>query len=150
MVWRVSFGHAKPGLSQVKSTNVMTTNNSIHLINKYRCALLLMIIGAASGALAQDQELKEDNLLLGDMSSLSLEDLASSRGKQGFDTLQQMNENDQRAWLENNKLESGSTGNNVIETGALQGIEGISTVIQNTGNQVVIQESTLLNLTITP
>jgi hypothetical protein len=130
----------------------MTTNNSIRLINKYGCVLLSVIIGTASGTQAQtqDQQAKEDNLVLGDTSSLSLEDLASSRGKQGFDTLQQMNENDQRAWLENNKLESGSTGNNVIETGALEGIEGISTVIQNTGNQVVIQESTLLNLTITP
>src|SRR5688500_17750537 len=117
----------------------MTTNNSIRLINKYRCVLLSLIIGTASCTQAQDQEGNKDTLVLGDTSSLSIEDLASSRGKQGFDTLQQMNENDQRAWLENNKLESGSTGNNVIETGALQGIEGISTVIQNTGNQVVIQ-----------
>jgi hypothetical protein len=128
----------------------MTTNNSIRLTNKFRCVLLLLVIGTASGTQAQDQVVNEDNLVLGNTSSLSLEDLAGSRGKQGFDTLQQMNENDQRAWLENNKLESASTGNNVIETGALQGIEGISTVIQNTGNQVVIQESTLLNLTIAP
>lgn len=126
------------------------TTNSFRPVYKYRYLLPLVVLVAASLARAEDQQLPEDNLLLDGTSAVSMEDLASSRGKQGVDTLQQMNENDQRAWLENNKLDSGFTGNNVIESGALEGIEGISTVIQNTGNQVVIQESTLLNLTITP
>ncbi len=111
----------------------------------------LLLFSISGGVYAEtDQAPINDSLVLKETTSLSTEDLASSRGRQGFDTLQQMNENDQRAWLEDNKLESGLTGNNVIENGALEGIEGISTVIQNTGNQVVIQESTLLNLTISP
>jgi hypothetical protein len=126
------------------------TKNSLHSIHKYRHLLPLVAVVIGTMAHAEDQRVSEDSLMLDGISSVSLEDLASSRGKQGLDTLQQMNENDQRAWLENNKLDSGMTGNNVIESGALEGIEGISTVIQNTGNQVVIQESTLLNLTITP
>jgi hypothetical protein len=114
--------------------------------------LFLLASCAANSSLAQlnDQVLIEESLMLEDGSAVSADVLAGTRGKQGFDTLQQLNQNDQRAWLGDNQLDSGSTGSNVIEAGALQGIEGISTVIQNTGNQVVIQESTLLNLTVTP
>lgn len=128
----------------------MSNKNSLHHIGKLPHVLFVMALGVSTGSLAQDLDIAEDSLVLEQSSSLSIEELAGSRGRQGVDTLQQMNENDQRAWLENNRLNADSTGNNVIETGALQGIEGISTVIQNTGNQVVIQESTLLNLTITP
>lgn len=128
----------------------MNKKNSLHHAYKCRHILLAMALGTVTITQAQDLHITEGNLVLENSSSLSTEELAGSRGRQGVDTLQQMNENDQRAWLENNRLDADSTGNNVIESGALQGIEGISTVIQNTGNQVVIQESTLLNLTITP
>lgn len=120
--------------------------------NTIRSPLCLLLLLAFSAAHAQsgDHVAIEETILLNDSGAVSSEVLANTRGKQGFDTLQQLNDNDQRAWLEDNELDSELTGNNVIENGALQGIEGISTIIQNTGNQVVIQESTLLNLTVTP
>lgn len=126
----------------------MTTRD----IARAASAATLTLLCAAVGVQADEKGLKpiENSLVLDSAAAISASELSSSRGRQGFDTLQQMNQNDQRAWLEQNKLESGVTGDNVIESGALQDIEGIATVIQNTGNQVLIQESTLLNLTIAP
>lgn len=39
-----------------------------------------------------------------------------------------------------------TTGNNVITEGSLAGASGFSTVIQNSGNNVLIQNSTIINL----
>ena len=82
--------------------------------------------------------------------TVSSEDLAESKAKQGGGTLLQVNDNTQTSLLERNQLQSNLTGNNIIHSQALQGVEGIATIIQNTGNQVIIQGSTLLNLSITP
>ncbi|GAB7219506.1 carbon storage regulator [Vibrio comitans] len=40
------------------------------------------------------------------------------------------------------------SGNNVLAAGALSDSSGISSVIQNTGNNVLIQNSTVVNLSI--
>ena len=145
-------GYAKFSLTSLQSDDVMNTQRFPHIFKTIWRLVILLVLGATSFAQAQMDEpsVTTDSVIFENISSVSTEVLENSRGKQGLDTLQQMNKNDQRAWLENNRLNSGLTGNNVIEDGALQGIEGISTIIQNTGNQVVIQESTLLNLTITP
>lgn len=51
-------------------------------------------------------------------------------------------------------LSSGNTaintvnGNNILSSGAFADSSGISNVIQNTGNNVLIQNSTVVNLTI--
>lgn len=39
-----------------------------------------------------------------------------------------------------------TTGNNLITEGSLAGASGFSTVIQNSGNNVLIQNSTIINL----
>jgi hypothetical protein len=39
-----------------------------------------------------------------------------------------------------------STGSNVITEGSLAGASGVSTVVQNSGNNVLIQNSTIINL----
>ncbi|MBA2352777.1 MAG: hypothetical protein M3Q32_12685 [Pseudomonadota bacterium] len=51
------------------------------------------------------------------------------------------------AELGDNVLVSGSTGSNVISGNAFSHAGGISTVIQNSGNQVIIQSSMIVNLT---
>jgi len=40
-----------------------------------------------------------------------------------------------------------NTGSNLIGSGAFNGMAGIGTVIQNTGNNVLIQDSTIMNVT---
>ncbi len=39
-------------------------------------------------------------------------------------------------------------GNNILSPGAFAGSSGVSSVIQNTGNNVVIQSATVVNLTL--
>lgn len=55
---------------------------------------------------------------------------------------------DLSAEMSGNTLIAGTNGANSIGAGALSGVSGIATVVQNTGNQVIIQSSTILNVTL--
>lgn len=57
-----------------------------------------------------------------------------------------VNEQKLKATLTDNSASNLNTGNNIITDGALAGINGIPMVIQNSGNNVIIQNSTILNL----
>ena len=48
--------------------------------------------------------------------------------------------------VENNTAENVSTGSNAISDGAFAGSAGINTVIQNTGNNVLIQNGMVVNI----
>lgn len=52
------------------------------------------------------------------------------------------------AKLFNNAATGNVTGHNTISGGAFAGASGLPTVIQNSGNNVIIQNGTVLNLTI--
>lgn len=77
----------------------------------------------------------------------SLDELAEARGTEGVDitTLNTMNV---KATLTNNTATNNVTGTNIIDTSAFTGASGMFSVIQNTGNNVVIQDSTIVNVTI--
>ncbi|ABM61518.1 hypothetical protein [Halorhodospira halophila] len=49
-----------------------------------------------------------------------------------------------------NVVESSPSGMNVIHDGALRDNHGLTTVIQNSGHHVIIQEATNINVTVTP
>lgn len=72
--------------------------------------------------------------------------LAEARG--GRLELPQANGNAATGTVSGNTLNSGTTGFNAVVQGSFDGVRGIATVIQNTGNQVVIQNSVILNLQI--
>ena len=59
---------------------------------------------------------------------------------------QSVSENNLNALLEGNSASDLSTGNNSIADGAFSGSTGLPMVIQNSGNNVIIQNSTILNL----
>jgi hypothetical protein len=50
------------------------------------------------------------------------------------------------AQLYDNKVISSVTGNNTVTQDAFAGAQGFATVIQNSGNNVIIQNATILNL----
>ncbi len=56
------------------------------------------------------------------------------------------NINDARARVTNTSLTNASTGNNTITEGSLSNNSGLPVVVQNSGNGVVIQNTTILNL----
>ena len=82
-------------------------------------------------------------------SALSEQQLNDASGRQGVSLQWQMNNSNQNANVSDNVL-SGHvvTGNNVINGGAFQHMNGVATVIQNSGNQVVIQDTTQINVLI--
>ena len=59
-----------------------------------------------------------------------------------------INANMLNAKLFNNSATDNVTGNNAIAGGAFAGASGLATVIQNSGNNVIIQNGTVLNLTV--
>ena len=89
--------------------------------------------------------------------AVATQELEDLRGRQDLrididdiEVLWQQNKGEQTAGLHGNELNGGVTGNNSIAADAMNGMTGIATVIQNTGNQVIIQDTTMVNITIRP
>ena len=103
-------------------------------------ALMLLVMGLAGGVCAEEWM---------DLAPMSADQLAGASGRQGIPMQWQLNETEQNALVSGNVL-SGSvtTGDNRISDHAFENMSGIVTVIQNTGNQVVIQDSTQINILI--
>lgn len=57
-----------------------------------------------------------------------------------------VNDNQLKGVVADNKASNLTTGMNVISDGAFSGASGLSTVIQNSGNNVLIQNSTIVNV----
>lgn len=75
-------------------------------------------------------------------------ELAAERGGEGAD-LPLANLVDMGADVRDNVVINSHSGDNLVGGGAFAGAGGFSTVIQNSGNHVIIQNSTIVNLTIT-
>jgi hypothetical protein len=69
--------------------------------------------------------------------------LAEQRGGQD-DTY--ANINDARARVAETSVTNASTGNNIVTEGSITNNSGLPIVVQNSGNGVVIQNTTILNL----
>jgi len=57
-----------------------------------------------------------------------------------------LNENYLSGVVSDNKAYDLTTGSNLVTEGSFSGANGLSTVIQNSGNNVLIQNSTIVNL----
>jgi len=82
----------------------------------------------------------QDASMLGS-AALADEQLDQLRGRQTV-----FNSNDVDGQLYNNEAVSNVTGSNFVTDGSFAGMSGFSTVIQNSGNNVLIQNATVLNL----
>lgn len=81
-------------------------------------------------------------------SPVLLNDLEQERGLGGiFDVT---NNEHLEAILTNNSSTNSITGNNTIDAGSFSEASGVFSIIQNTGNNVIIQDSTIITVTITP
>ena len=79
-----------------------------------------------------------------------LEELDNQRGQGGVD-LSVLNESNIHGTLTDNIVMPNTiTGNNIIDASSFANAAGIVSVIQNTGNNVLIQNSTIVNFVITP
>jgi len=112
--------------------------------NVIRCklgaALLMLALGWGVQAQAEEWLTAEP---------LSADQLSDASGRQGIPMQWQINDTQQNGAVSDNLL-SGHvvTGDNIISDHAFDNMNGVATVIQNTGNQVVIQDSTQINVMI--
>ncbi|MBQ0745222.1 MAG: hypothetical protein KBT73_01575 [Marinobacter sp.] len=106
----------------------------------------LALLTSAATALGDTVDTDETWL---QQSALSAQQLNEASGRQGVSLQWQMNNSNQNANVSDNVL-SGQvmTGNNLISGNAFQNMNGVATVIQNSGNQVVIQDTTQINVLI--
>ncbi len=77
-----------------------------------------------------------------------LEDLEQERGMGGV--VDVTNNSHLEAVLTNNYNSNSVTGNNTIDGGSFNEAAGVFSIIQNTGNNVIIQDSTIITVTIAP
>ncbi len=74
-------------------------------------------------------------------------ELASTRGLGGGADFLQWNDMELDANLTDNIVHSSTNGDNSISHGAFSEASGFATVIQNSGNHVIIQNATIVNMT---
>lgn len=106
-----------------------------------QCLLLLCLVPAVG---AETPAAAEVSFSLADSSVLSLAELQTLRGGDAIPSAL-INQVSQNADLNNNSVDSSITGDNRVGDTAFSGVRGIPTLIQNTGNNVIIQNSTIVN-----
>ena len=81
-----------------------------------------------------------------DFSPVMLEDLDQIRGLGGVaDVTSKAN---LEAILNDNDVSDSITGYNIIDQGSFNDASGVFSIIQNTGNNVIIQDSTIITITV--
>ncbi|MET2854489.1 carbon storage regulator [Vibrio owensii] len=80
--------------------------------------------------------------------TVSLEAMNEARGRQNVELDLFYAESDVDGISSDNVATNTVSGNNILSPGAFADSSGISSVIQNTGNNVLIQNSTVVNLTL--
>lgn len=105
---------------------------------------------AATPHTALDDDTTTDMLEFDDTSRLDSGALSGLDGKADTTIEALFNDNHQQAGINDNQLASGVTGINMLGAGVFSGSNGISTIIQNSGNQVLIQQTTQVNVLFRP
>ena len=98
------------------------------------------VVGAVEAAVVSPEITARINLGVAAMSS---DELDIQRG--GADT-QVLNKSTLNGVVSDNQVNSLNTGSNLVTEGSFAGTSGFATVIQNSGNNVLIQNSTIINL----
>lgn len=98
--------------------------------------------GAEEAASQQSAMIEAGPDMFGGATTVDTENLAISRG--GSDLY--LNDIKSDGLVSNNQASNLTTGNNWITEGSFAGATGFSTVVQNSGNNVLIQNPTIINL----
>lgn len=115
--------------------------------NDLRMPLLLsslLLVGAAMCGLKAHAE---DKPFLGAQKPLDGQQLQKNRGARDVKVA---NLNDVHGSVQNNAATDVVTGHNTITNGSFSNVSGFPLVVQNTGANVVIQSSTIVNIGLQP
>lgn len=105
---------------------------------------MLRAIAPVALALAVSSVWADESLVQGDVvfdAAISEDMLADQRGKALI-----TNTNDLDAELYENSVVDAVTGSNIVSEGSLANNAGLATMIQNSGNNVLIQNALILNI----
>lgn len=105
-------------------------------------SILLLGSQVAMPVFADDTGMAEAVFALGD--PISDEGLSANRGGSAL----QFSEMRLDSKLVDNQAIANVTGSNFVTQSAFSGASGFSTVVQNSGNNVIIQNATILNLSL--
>ena len=109
--------------------------------NLYFIVLFLMSGAPAWADQGADLSAPDQGLSMFGSAAVADDQLDQLRGRQTV-----FNSNEVDGQLYNNEAVSNVTGSNFVTDGSFAGMSGFSTVIQNSGNNVLIQNATVLNL----
>jgi hypothetical protein len=112
--------------------------------------LLALLLLCSNKVFAEDVVV---DIAIIDVAPVLLEELDQSRGLGGVVDLSNVditNNSILDAELTDNKVSDSVTGYNIIDQGSFNDASGVFSIIQNTGNNVIIQDSTIITITITP
>ncbi len=111
----------------------------------------LLPVTLAGTLLLQPSAKAEDALeleLLLESEVVESRELELSRGGEADAVIVRLSNNQLEAHSYNNLVWDTVTGGNLIGEGAFSGLNGLATIVQNTGNAVVIQEAVTVNIDI--
>lgn len=119
---------------------------------KRNVTLVLMVcaLGLSSGLQAEESAPITDDDTLSMNEALSEEDLSGHRAEGtviGIDDIT-LNHADLDGNNSGNSVTNSMTGNNYISGSAFNGANGMFDTIQNSGNNVLIQKATIVNITL--
>ena len=112
--------------------------------------LMFLTLVSASGLYCSKAMPAEGTLLNTLKKPVSAEQLGAQRGARDLGDFKVLNLNDVRGSVQNNSAIDVVTGSNMITNGAFSNVTGFPLVVQNTGNNVLIQNSTILNIGLQP
>ncbi|MBS3964841.1 MAG: hypothetical protein KGZ80_10180 [Methylomonas sp.] len=107
---------------------------------------ILLVVGLPIQSIDAGQSVE---LFFEQTEAVLLEELDNERGKGDIDIVT-LNNATAQALLKNSTSYNNITGNNIIDSSSFSGSSGLVSVIQNSGNNVIIQDSTIINVTIVP
>jgi len=114
-----------------------------------RYALIPFFVLMSQQVVKADEQVGQEASLVTQTQAVLLEDLDNERGRGGAD-ITTLNNSNVASTFRNNIALNNSSGSNYIENGSITGNSGITDVVQNSGNNVVIQSATTINVTIIP
>jgi hypothetical protein len=107
--------------------------------------------GDEAGVTAAAQEESDSLVAFATATPVSTETLDELSGKAQLQVDKiQINDQDLNGVLTDNVAIGNQTGQNIIAEGAYTDSAGFMTTIQNTGNNVLIQNATIINVTVEP
>lgn len=120
------------------------------VMNKTLHTVGVLLLGSAFAGLAHATQTIDVEQI--GVAPLSDEDMGTQRGRGAHEIINideidmQLNNINETAQLDHNVVYNSNTGDNSVSHDAFAGATGFATVIQNSGNNVIIQNATIVNL----